>query len=865
MKKMSILMGLLYTLVILAACQTKTPNTIDILVNADEHIELMIYEDETFNQVLNQHTLQFNVDEGVTALDETTTIYVQLRFETGYTLDQIKQDGVVIHYQLIDENQGYYVLTIPIQNSQIDITSKIIETEVEVDEVYEGNFILDDHVSVWIYDTQTSSTGVEGLIGIAKDGTTGEILINGEGQINFKVVLDEGYEIKNISITPSNYKNLKFPSELGENTYRITKITGDITITITTRLINATYDDTKPTEIYFNGSSISIDNNNGYVSVENNVVIITGGGSYYVEGTSSEVSLKIDASDEIFDIEFGNLTLSSSLYAPIQIISADKVNITIPMGIQVLLNDLRSTQVSESDDTPNAALYADADLNLSGAGDLVIQAQYNNGIGTKDDLIIDGLSITVVSANHAIKGSDSITITSGTFDLTAQGGDGLKTSNSDVSSKGNQRGTITISGGSFVINAATDGIDAAYDVVIENNPIITIYTTKTYATNVGDPVENTTAKLYIRIQSNLYNANYRFAVYQENAASTESLWVNATLIGQVNMSGRNYYLYEVNLDSTFEYFSIYRFNNTSSNSTNTYVSKSEKAKWNENYNMTTLLFSGSSITYSFGIYSSTGLDYSSKGIKADNQILISGGVFTIQSYDDAIHANNDVLLENGSYGLGNVTIEDGTLTITTKDDAIHADQTVLIHGGAIEIITSYEGIEGNVVKIAGGIIKLFSIDDGINATTGSLSPIVEVTGGYIEISVGTGDTDAIDSNGTYVQTGGFVVSMSALSGGMGGALDTDGSVSITGGTFIGIGSSERVPSSSGNNRSTGSIALSLSPGNYVVKDQSGQIIMNFTTSTYTYSRLFITSDQLKQGTTYTLYRGESSVKTWTQT
>ncbi|OJU08464.1 MAG: hypothetical protein BGN88_10820 [Clostridiales bacterium 43-6] len=170
-----------------------------------------------------------------------------------------------------------------------------------------------------------------------------------------------------------------------------------------------------------------------------------------------------------------------------------------------------------------------------------------------------------------------------------------------------------------------------------------------------------------------------------------------------------------------------------------------------------------------------------------------------------------------------------------------------------------------MVKITGGIIKLFSTDDGINATTGSLSPIVEVTGGYIEISVGTGDTDAIDSNGTYVQTGGFVVSMSALSGGMGGALDTDGSVSITGGTFIGIGSSERVPSSSGNNRSTGSIALSLSPGNYVVKDQSGQIIMNFTTSTYTYSRLFITSDQLKQGTTYTLYRGESSVKTWTQT
>jgi hypothetical protein len=106
--------------------------------------------------------------------------------------------------------------------------------------------------------------------------------------------------------------------------------------------------------------------------------------------------------------------------------------------------------------------------------------------------------------------------------------------------------------------------------------------------------------------------------------------------------------------------------------------------------------------------------------------------------------------------------------------------------------------------------------------------------------------------------------MSALSGGMGGALDTDGSVSITGGTFIGIGSSERIPSSTGNNRSTGTMTISITPGTYVVKANNGQMILTFTTSTYTYSRLFITSDQLKQGTTYTLYRGETSVKTWTQ-
>ncbi|MCV2231880.1 carbohydrate-binding domain-containing protein [Acholeplasma manati] len=861
MKKIYTIVLLISAFWVLTACQSSVGKSIDIAVIADEHIELMIYEDEAFDQVINDHTLHFLTSEDEKT-DETTTIYFQLIFEEGYELDQIVQDDTLLTIVTLDSDLGHYAITVPVKSSQITVTSKLSET-TELDNAFEGTFILDDHVSVIIYETQTSTEGEESLIGVAKDGTTGEILIDGEGQINFKVVLDEGYVIKAITITPTNYKNLKLPTELGENTYRITKITSDITISITTKSINSTYNDSEPTSIYFSESNITVDNDNGFVSIEGNVVTITSGGSYYVEGVSSEGSLIINATDEVFDLVFGHLSLSSSLNAPIQILSADKVNIRIPTGIQVLLNDLRPIQVSESDDTPNAALYANEDLNLSGSGELVIQATYNNGIGTKDDLIIDGLSITVVSANHAIKGSDSITITSGTFVLTAQGGDGLKTSNSDVSSKGNQRGTITISGGTFVINAATDGIDAAYDVVIENNPTIHIYTSTTYASNVSTPVENTNDILYIRVPSNLYNANYRYAVYQEDAASSIGTWVNASLIGQVNISGRFYYLYEVSLDASLDYFTIYRFNISASNSTTTFVSKSEKAKWNDNYNMTTLSISGTSITYSFGLYATSGLEYSAKGIKADNEIRIAGGVIHIQSYDDAIHANNDVLLENGVNGTGNVTIQGGTIVITTKDDGIHADQSVLIAGGAIEIVTSYEGIEGNVVKITDGIIKLFSTDDGINATSGSLSPKVEVTGGYLEISVGTGDTDAIDSNGSYVQTGGFVVSMSALSGGMGGALDTDGSVSISGGTFIGIGSSEHVPSSTGNNRSTGSMTVSITPGTYVVKDNNGQIILTFTTSTYTYNRLFITSDQLKQGTSYTLYRGETSVKTWT--
>ncbi len=98
---------------------------------------------------------------------------------------------------------------------------------------------------------------------------------------------------------------------------------------------------------------------------------------------------------------------------------------------------------------------------------------------------------------------------------------------------------------------------------------------------------------------------------------------------------------------------------------------------------------------------------STKGIKASGELAVNGGIFVVDSQDDAIHSDQDV------------TINGGVLSLATGDDGIHADGTAAVTGGNIQISDSYEGIEGNNVEISGGNISLYATDDGLNAAGGN--------------------------------------------------------------------------------------------------------------------------------------------------
>lgn len=160
-----------------------------------------------------------------------------------------------------------------------------------------------------------------------------------------------------------------------------------------------------------------------------------------------------------------------------------------------------------------------------------------------------------------------------------------------------------------------------------------------------------------------------------------------------------------------------------------------------------------------------------KGIKSAVSIVINDGTFEINAYDDAIHCDKDIVINGGD------------ITINSSDDGIHADETVTINNGNISI-SAYEGIESTYITLNDGSVSIYATDDGINAgqKVSTYTATFEMNGGYLSVSMGQGDTDAVDANG-YIYINGGTVEITGQS-----AFDYDIGAQHNGGTIIVNGS-----------------------------------------------------------------------------
>lgn len=571
---------------------------------------------------------------------------------------------------------------------------------------------------------------------------------------------------------------------------------------------------------------------------------------YSVSGTLRG-NIVIDIGDDYkFDLELKGLSLVSSTTNPVTVLSGDEVSITAKSEYQNYIYDTRAA-VDEADETVfSGAIHSAVDLEICGKGALTIVSENNNGIHSKDDLQVKNLTLLVACSDNALKGNDSVEITDATTTLIAAAGDGIKTTNTDISEKGNQRGTISISGGSHTVYAACDGLDAAYHVVIDQDTTeLNIYTDKysNYSSEVTAVDED---QYYIRFTYD----GYLYSVKYYNS-DDDYCWVNAEYHSKVSGGRSTYYYYAYPKMTEYSKMQFFIYDSDmKQGQEDDYLVASDYLTPNTGYDTFALTSQGNSLMYQWTNYTTSiqdngwggmgghggggmgGMndgnsdkgDYSTKGIKAGNEIVINAGTINIKAYDDAIHANGDTTLENGETPTGNVTINGGIITAYSNDDGLHADGTLKIASGTVSVTNSYEGLEGTDVVISGGYVSVVSSDDGINGTTTS-GTAIEISGGTVYINC-TGDGIDSNSRSSYsgiVFSGGKTVVISNSSGNS--AIDTEQGYQYTGGSVVAIMPSRGMTSEAthcSNFNSIGTKAtVSLNSGSYLTVKENGSTVV----------------------------------------
>lgn len=183
------------------------------------------------------------------------------------------------------------------------------------------------------------------------------------------------------------------------------------------------------------------------------------------------------------------------------------------------------------------------------------------------------------------------------------------------------------------------------------------------------------------------------------------------------------------------------------------------------------------------------------GVTCKDDLKITGGTYNVKTALDSFEANDSISVYDGTFNIktdkdgfrcendaaeGTITVLGGTYSVTAGSDGMQACALLQIDGGTMDI-TASEGLEATFVCINGGDITISASDDGINASasTNAYETAVEINGGNLNVTVGQGDTDAIDANGSIYVNGGTVNITAQMS-----SFDYDVKAEFNGGTII---------------------------------------------------------------------------------
>ncbi len=614
---------------------------------------------------------------------------------------------------------------------------------------------------------------------------------------------------------------------------------------------------------------------------QDEIITLTSGGAYVFYNESNNTQIVVNAPNEDVTISLSDANVTYKGDSPtVNVIAASSVTIYSE-------TDSVNTVSDTNANTYDASIYsASVPVTFDGNGTLNVNGNAKAGITvSKAALNIKDGTYNITASGNGIQAKGkgaALTADKGTFNIIA-GGDGIK----------NSKTNLKINGGTFDITADGDGIQAETALDICNAKIKAVcgggYTVSSSNTVSDAWVYETVAEadmplteeeyygLYVLV-SNTYikidETNYStYSSYTELYDRVSAKGLKSGTSMTINNSNIELDCIDDGMNSDTEM----TINDTVLTIRTTCDGIQSDTTVTVTSGIIDILNKGAFIVsasgkfvYSNGAYKRIAADEntrntrydlfnSSKGIKAEEKITISGGTVTVNAYDDAIHSDGDVYIVGGD------------LNLDTLDDGLHAEMNMTIgsknvasltENFTIDVTSCYEGIEGAFIEIRDGDVYVNSTDDGINAASdvATESDYYILIDGYCDVAVYAAG-DGLDANGNITVNGGKTIVWGPTNGGNG-ALDYDGKCYVNGGTLIVVGSRDMAQLPSNSTQYTVGFALSsssgYSSGTYVNLSGGDTSYTLLLPKSYTSSfTVIISSSEITSGNKYTLYKGGS--------
>lgn len=402
-------------------------------------------------------------------------------------------------------------------------------------------------------------------------------------------------------------------------------------------------------QIILKNDSIDI---KGKGSVNNSDIMITEGGTYKITGTLDDGQIIVNSDEKVWLI-LENADISCSDSSPIYIEKSDKTFITLAPDSENTLSDGKEYSYTSPDENePDAVIFSKDNLTVNGTGTLNINANFNEGITSKDDLTITGGTININSVGNGIKGKDCVAVSSAEINIESQA-DGIKSSNTDETGKG----FIFIYGGTFNINSMEDAFQAEQEFIIDGGNINII------------SGEGSSSEYVKQHTDSMMTGGHGFKGFTETESDTET--ESETTISRKGIkAGADIYINGGNITADCSSDSIHSNSDITISGGNLELSSGSQ-----------VIHADNTLSITNG---NTDILKSYEGLEA-SVIDISGGNISIVSDDDGFNASDGS--SSGAMGQSTdgvaVKISGGTVYVNAEGDGLDSNGTMIISGGNV--------------------------------------------------------------------------------------------------------------------------------------------------------------------------------------